>query len=88
MTAQALFFLLILLVCPLMMIFMMRGHGGHGGMHGMHGMHGDGSENTDEPTVSKAASLHELRSQRDALEVEIARRENADCTRPRTPART
>ena len=71
-----------------MMIFMMRGHGGHGGMHGMHWMHGDGSENTDEPTVSKAASLDELRSQRDALEAEISRRENADCTRPRTPART
>lgn len=85
MRPEALLFLLILLACPLMMIFMMRGHGGHGGMHGMHG---DVSENTDEPTVSKAASLDELRSQRDALEAEIARRENADCARPRTPART
>jgi hypothetical protein len=79
MRPEALLFVLILLACPLMMLFMMRGHGGHGGMRGMHG---DGSENIGEPTVD------ELRSQRDVLEAEITRREQAECERPRTPART
>lgn len=83
MTAQALFFLLILLACPLMMMFMMRG-----GMRGAHGTHGDGSESKEEPLVTRAANLDELRSQRDALEAEIAARESGDAPRPRTPART
>ena len=53
-------FLLLILACPLMMIFMMRGHG-HGGGHG----HVDPS----------AASVDELRHRRDELDREIAARE-------------
>ena len=53
-------FLLLILACPLMMIFMMRGHG-HGGGHG----HVDAS----------AASVDELRYRRDELDREIAARE-------------
>lgn len=59
---NALFFLLIL-ACPLMMLFMMRGHG-HGG-HGAHAGH--------EPA---ADSLEDLKRRRSALDDEIASREN------------
>lgn len=60
--ATALFFLLIL-ACPLMMIFMMRGHG-NGGEH----EHRDPS----------ATSVDELRRQRDELDREIAARADTD----------
>lgn len=54
-------FLLLLLACPLMMVFMMRGmHGGHGGTH-----------KQDEPQ----GSLEELRRQRDDLDRQIEQRE-------------
>ncbi len=57
-------FLLLIIACPLMMIFMMRGgHGGHGG-------HAHGSNGTQEPS-----SLDELRRRRDELDQEIAARE-------------
>jgi hypothetical protein len=58
----ALFFLLIL-ACPLMMIFRMRGHG-HGGA-------------THEHDAS-AASVDELRQRRDELDREIAARDHGD----------
>ena len=58
----ALFFLLIL-ACPLMMMFMMRGHG-HGGHSANAG---------DEPTTD---SLDDLKRRRSALDDEIASREN------------
>lgn len=57
-------FLLLILACPLMMVFMMRGHG-HG--HGEH-EHGDAS----------AASVDQLRRRRDELDREIAAREGGD----------
>ena len=70
-------FLLLLLACPLMMVFMMRGmHGSHGGnaegghAHGMGGCHG-GTHNPDEPK----GSLEELRRQRDDLDRQIEQRE-------------
>jgi len=80
---QALFFLL-LLACPLAMIFMMRGmHGGHGhtqaheeGVHqgGNHGgCHSGGHDH--EPDES---SLDDLRSRRAELDREIADRESAE----------
>ena len=56
-------FLLLIVACPLMMVFMMRGHG-----------HGGGHEHQD---VS-AASVDELRRQRDELDREIAARANSD----------
>ena len=53
--------ILFALACPLMMIFMMRGHGGHGGGHG----HGEHSQK----------SLDELKAERDELNEEIVRAE-------------
>jgi hypothetical protein len=58
-------FLLLILACPLIMIFMMRGGHGHGGHADMHGANG-----TQEPP-----SLGELRRRRDELDQEIATRE-------------
>ena len=81
MSTTLLFFLLIL-ACPIGMMLMMRsGHGGHA-------MHGHGPEDTDEPQLSRYASLDELQSQRDALDEEIARRHHDDASRPRASART
>lgn len=84
--SQALFFLL-LLACPLAMVFMMRGmHGGHGhtkaeesAQHG--GGHGccHSGDHNHEPDES---SLDDLRSRRAELEREIADRELAE----RSPA--
>ena len=53
-------FLLLVLVCPLMMVWMMRG--GHG-----HGSHAHGHEHAHEP-----ASIDELRRRRDELDRQIA----------------
>ena len=62
MSASTLLLLLVLLACPLMMVFMMRGGHGHGG-------HGQGGH-TSEP-----ASLDDLRRRRDELDREIAARD-------------
>ncbi len=65
----SLLFLLIVLACPLMMVFMMRGHGGHASHGaGSGSMHGG----ADEPS---SASLDELRRRRAELDAEIARLE-------------
>ena len=62
-----LFFLLIL-ACPLAMVFMMRGmHGGHGG---------DGGRGEKESGVS----LDELHRQRDQLDREIEKRKSEEET--------
>jgi hypothetical protein len=55
-------FLLLLLACPLMMIWMMRG------MHGRHDAHGHSD-------VGSAPSLGELRRRRDQLDRQIEERE-------------
>jgi hypothetical protein len=71
---QYLFFLLIL-ACPLLMMFMMRGGHGHGGHAHTHGS----------PGVAESSSLDELRGRRDDLDREIAAREGpkeADHDRP------
>ena len=74
-------FLLLVLACPLMMVWMMRGgHGGHG--HASHGtgyMHGAGGE------VPSGSSLDELRKRRGELDAEIAQLEEAE-TEAKTPA--
>jgi hypothetical protein len=58
----------LVLVCPLMMIWMMRGHGhGHG--------HGTGDHDHRRRNDYRAASTDELRRQRDELERTIAERE-------------
>ena len=81
MNAELLFLLLILLACPLMMMFMMRG-----GSHGKNGMHAEDSDGNDKQNASDIASIEELRSQREALDTEIATREAAKETRPKLPA--
>ena len=73
-------FLLILLACPLMMMWMMRGgHRGHPdaghtqGAGGSHGAHDDAGAKTE-------TSLDDLRRQRDELDDEIAKREAEEQT--------
>jgi Spy/CpxP family protein refolding chaperone len=68
------FFLLLILVCPLMMVFMMRGHRGHRG-HGGRADRGQAQGHTgghghDDPS----ASIDELRHQREQLDSEIEER--------------
>ena len=84
-------FLLLVLACPLMMIFMMRGHGhgghgqsegrtGHGGCHGAHGGHNGHAD--------QRASIDELRRQRDQLDQQIAEREwQGEMSDERSPER-
>jgi hypothetical protein len=62
MSASSALFLLVLLACPLMMVFMMRGGHGHGG-HGGH----------DQP--SQPVSTDDLHRRRDELDREIAARD-------------
>ncbi len=68
--------LLFVLACPLMMIFMMRGmHGGHGHAHGGHdhaGHHADESAETTPPR--ETMSLDELKRERDELNALIGDR--------------
>lgn len=61
-------FLLLILACPLLMVFMMRGGHGHGGHAQAHG-----SSGAQEPS-----SLGELRRRRDKLDLEIAAREGLE----------
>lgn len=62
---------LIVLACPLMMIFMMRGvHGGHGAGHAAGG-HG---ETSDEYPDHSQKTLDELKHERDLLNEEIGQR--------------
>ena len=77
----ALLILLLVLACPLMMVFMHRG--GHGG-HASHGKgHGHMQGAVDE--VSDTGSLDELRSRRAELDTEIAQLEQSE-TETKTPA--
>ena len=67
MSATTIFLIALLLACPLMMLFMHRGHGGKSSDRAEHGAHGAEEE--------EQASLDDLRSRRDDLDAEIARRE-------------
>lgn len=79
----SLLILLLVLACPLMMVWMMRGgHGGHG--HGTRGgghdhMHAGGGESP------AGRSLDELRARRDELDAEIAQLDG-DETEAKPPA--
>ena len=75
-----LLFLLLILACPLMMVWMMRGHGGHG-----HASHGTGHMHAADREASGGGSLDELRERRAELDAEIAQLEEAE-TETKTPA--
>ena len=75
-------FIALVLACPLMMIWMMRGghgHGGHAGHGGgVHGGHHDGTD-------AKDVSTQDLRRQRDELERRIEAREQSESERELEP---
>jgi hypothetical protein len=75
---RELLFIALVLACPLMMIFMMRGHGhGPGGSaSGQSGGHGDHSSGTAEE--ARELTADELRRRRAELDELIAEREAAD----------
>ena len=78
-----LLFPLLILACPLLMVWMMRGHSGHGG-HASHGAgHGHIHGAADEPSGTR--SLDELRRRRAELDAEIAQLEQSE-TETKTPA--
>jgi len=75
-------FIALVLACPLMMIWMMRGgdgHGGHAGHGGgVYGGHHDGPH-------AKEVSTQDLRCQRDELERLIEEREQSESERELEP---
>ncbi len=75
MTASILFFVFLVLACPLMMMLMMRGGHGHG-----HAGHADEPKQRDTPT-------DDLRRQRDELDRVIEEREQNDSERELEPTR-
>ena len=84
MTASTIFFVLLVLACPLMMMLMMRGGHGHGGGHaghagGCHGGHGQEAE-------PRETSTDDLRSQRAELDRQIAEREQNGSERELEPS--
>lgn len=85
MRPEAMLLLLIVVACPLMMIFMMRGR--HRG-NGADAMGADGSRKPGNPTALAAVTPDELRSRRDASASQIAMRESNDALRPRESAGT
>ena len=70
MNVGTLLLVLLVLACPLMMVFM------HRGGHGAHGGHDDDGATPDRPPGTP--SLDELRSRRDEIDGEIARLEEAE----------
>ena len=70
---RELLFVVFVLACPLMMIFMMRGHGHGGHAHGAEG----GRSHHERERWPDSTSTEELRSQRDALDRLIEHREAA-----------
>ena len=75
MSGQTLLFLLLVLACPLMMVFMMRG-GGHGS-HAGHG-HGGHDQDAGRTTSERTRSLEDLRERRDELDAQIQALEEQD----------
>lgn len=75
-----LLFLLLILACPLMMVWMMRGHG-----HSGHAAHGAGRGHVHGDADETSGSLDELRRRRTELDAEIAQLEQSE-TEAKTPA--
>jgi hypothetical protein len=73
-------FIALMLACPLMMMFMMRGGHGHGGGHA-----GGGHRGHDRGLAPREASTDDLCCQRDELDRLIEEREQADSERELTP---
>ena len=74
-------FLLLILACPLMMVFMMRGmHGGQKGHADAGHAHGAGGGCHGQTSSDSSASLDDLRRQRDELDRQIEQRETAEQT--------
>lgn len=82
----SLLFLLLLLACPLAMVWMMRGgHGGHGHAGHGHSSHGPGHGcGHGHQGTTSADSIEGLRRRRDELDAEIARLEEA-ASQTKTP---
>jgi hypothetical protein len=83
MTASTVFFVLLVLACPLMMMLMMRGGHGHGGGHaghagGCHGGHDHGG--------ARETSTDDLRRPRAELDRQIAEREQNGSERDLEPS--
>jgi hypothetical protein len=76
--------LILLLACPLMMLFMMRGHG-HGQGHSSHAGGCHGGHHGDDDT-SKQPSLDELRGRRADIDAQIRALEDEEADRL-TPSR-
>jgi len=80
---SAVLLFLLILACPLMMIFMMRGHGGHGGHDQTAGANsqsdGEHGHVHDEHCRHDDESLDDLKRSRDELDERIAAREHEEC---------
>lgn len=72
MSSGTIFLLLLLLACPLMMVWMMRGGHGHG--HGVHG----GSGHDHSKAEEAEPSLDELRRRRDEIDRLIEEQEPSE----------
>lgn len=79
---SAVLLFLLILACPLMMIFMMRGHGGHGGHDQTAGANsqsdGEHGHVHDEHCRHDDESLDDLKRSRDELDERIAAREHEE----------
>lgn len=76
----SLLFLLLLLVCPLAMLFV------HRGGHGAHGSHGGGRSHAHGAAEEPLGSLDDLRRRRAELDAEIERLEDAEAETTPAPA--
>ncbi len=76
MTASTLLFLLLVLACPLMMIFMMRGGHSHGGAQSSHRAGRDRARAPDPDP--RPTSIDDLRRRRNELDHLIEEREQVE----------
>ena len=76
MTASTIFFIALVVACPLLMIWMMRGGHGHGAdAGGVHEHDHSGCGGHGQADSDSSVSLDELRRQRDELDRSIEERE-------------
>lgn len=74
----------LLLACPLLMVFMMRGHGGHGGQgaSGATDAHATGGEGGAPIAADPGARLQAMEQEIVSLRRELAGRDGRDASRP------